>query len=111
VNALAVFCVVAWRLLLLRYVSRTSPDAPAIEALSPRQVHLLQQIATMKGPGIPVVKMPPKPTARDALLAVARLGGHLKSNGDPGWQVLGRGYDDLLLMELGWRARESRGDL
>ena len=31
----------------------------------------------------------------------AALGGHLKSNGDPGWLVLGRGMHDLLLLELG----------
>jgi hypothetical protein len=41
------------------------------------------------------------------MLAVAALGGHLKSNGDPGWLVLGRGMHDLLLLELGWRAREE----
>ena len=51
--------------------------------------------------------MPANPTARDALLAVARIGGHIKNNGDPGWQVLGRGYDSLLLMELGWRAAQT----
>jgi hypothetical protein len=33
------------------------------------------------------------------------LGGHLKSNGDRGWLVLGRGTNDLLLLELGWTAR------
>jgi hypothetical protein len=31
------------------------------------------------------------------------LGGHLKSNGPPGWQTLGRGYIDLLLLEAGFR--------
>jgi hypothetical protein len=41
------------------------------------------------------------------MLAVASLGGHLKSNGDPGWLVLGRGMHDLLLLELGWWARED----
>jgi hypothetical protein len=52
--------------------------------------------------------LPRKPTARDALLAVATLGGHLKSNGDPGWLVLGRGLHDLLLLEMGWRARGEK---
>jgi hypothetical protein len=49
------------------------------------------------------------PTVREAMMAIAGLGGHLKSNGDPGWLVLGRGMHDLLLLELGWRARESTG--
>ena len=43
-------------------------------------------------------------TAKDALYAVARLGGHLKNNGDPGWQTLGRGFEKLLILEAGWRA-------
>jgi hypothetical protein len=43
------------------------------------------------------------------MMAIAGLGGHLKSNGDPGWLVLGRGMHDLLLLELGWRARVRGG--
>ena len=39
-------------------------------------------------------RLPKRPTARDAMLAVAALGGHLKSNGDPGGLVLGRGMHD-----------------
>jgi hypothetical protein len=74
--------------------------------LTPRQVRLLQRLSTMKGPGV-AIKMPPNPTAADALLAVARLGGHIANNGAPGWQVLGRGYDSMLLMELGWRAAQA----
>lgn len=101
-NALAVFSVIAWRLLLLRNVARDTPHAPATTALTPRQVRVLERLASMKGPGVPAVKMPPNPTAADALLAVAKIGGHLTSNGPPGWQVLGRGYDSLLLIELGW---------
>lgn len=106
-NALAIFSVIAWRLLVLRHVARTSPEAPAADALTARQVRLLQRISTMEGPGVPRIEMPYNPTASDALLAVARLGGHIKSNGDPGWQVLGRGYNSLLLMELGWRAAQA----
>lgn len=52
--------------------------------------------------------LPRSPTAREALLAVAALGGHIKNNGDPGWLVLGRGLFDLLLLEMGWRARGEK---
>jgi hypothetical protein len=106
-NALAVFSVIAWRLLLLRSVSRSNPNVAATEALTARQVRVLQQLSVMRGPGIPRVEMPESPTAQDALLAVAQLGGRLNSNGPPGWQVLGRGYESLLLIELGWLAREG----
>ena len=33
--------------------------------------------------------------------AIARLGGFLKHNKRPGWQVLARGFEDLLVMEHG----------
>ena len=57
---------------------------------------------------------PPLPltlTVRDAMLAVARLGGHIKNNGEPGWAVLGRGFQKLLAREEGWiAARAARSD-
>lgn len=99
-NALAIFASVAWRLLLLRHLARSDEPAPATSALTPTQLEVLRAVS--KQP------LPRNPTARDALLAVARLGGHLKSNGDPGWLVLGRGLHDLLLLEMGWRAREEK---
>jgi len=98
-NALAIFAPIAWRLLLLRHLARNDAKAPATAALTAKQLQVLKAVA--KKP------LPPRPTARDAMLAVAALGGHLKSNGDPGWLVLGRGLHDLLLLELGWRAREQ----
>ncbi len=98
-NALAIFAPVAWRLLLLRHLARTEGSAPATAALTSSQLDVLRAVA--KKP------LPVRPTARQAMLAVAALGGHLKSNGDPGWLVLGRGMHDLLLLELGWRAREE----
>jgi hypothetical protein len=106
VNALAVFSIVAWRLLVLRAVSRASPHAPASEALSSEQVQVLSALSGMRSPGVPQIRMPANATTRDALLAVAALGGHIKNNGPPGWLVLGRGYDALLLLQLGWQARE-----
>jgi hypothetical protein len=108
VNALAMFTVVAWRLLLLRYVARAEPDAPATAAVTRRQVEVLQALSRM--PESPVrIDVPPAAAARDVLCAIARLGGHIPNNGDPGWLVLGRGLESLLLVELGWRARDLAG--
>jgi len=98
-NALAIFAPVAWRLLLLRHLARNGAKAPATAALTTKQLQVLMAVA--KKP------LPARPTVRDAMLAIAALGGHLKNNGDPGWLVLGRGLHDLLLLELGWRAREE----
>jgi len=36
------------------------------------------------------------------MLAIARLGGHLKRNGEPGWLVLDRGYLKLLDLAQGF---------
>jgi hypothetical protein len=96
-NALAVLVPVAWRLLLLRHLARDDAARPATDALTSAQVAVLK--ATAKRP------LPESPSVRDAMLAVAALGGHIKNNGEPGWQVLGRGFRDLLILELGWQAR------
>ena len=74
-------------------------SAPATAALTSQQLEVLRAVAR--------TPLPKRATARDAMLAIAALGGHLKSNGDPGWLVLGRGMHDLLLLELGWRARKA----
>jgi hypothetical protein len=95
-NALAVLAPVAWRLLLVRHLARHAPDRPATDALTGSQLDVLQAMARRP--------MPKRPTVKDAMLAIAGLGGHLPSNGDPGWLVLGRGMHDLLILELGWSA-------
>lgn len=99
-NALAIFAPVAWRLLALRSVARFDSSTPAAQVLTPIQLRLLR----WKSKRVPLSDTP---TAYEAMLAVAGLGGHLKRNGEPGWQTIGRGMDDLLLMEAGWAARDA----
>jgi hypothetical protein len=93
-NALAVFVPIAWTLLVLRQECRDEMPQPT--ALTPTQMQVLR--AVLRKP------LPSNPTAREVLLAVAALGGHIKANGDPGWQVLGRGLDRLLAYQVGWSA-------
>ncbi len=107
VNALAMFVVIAWRILLLRTVARVRPEAPASDALNEEQVRVLQAVAKLGGPRLPKLDIPSDPTAQDALRAVAQLGGHISNNGPPGWQSLSRGYEALLLLQFGWRARDG----
>ena len=88
--------------MLLRHVSRApeTRDLPASEFLTPTQI----QIIRAKSEG--------RLGVRDAVLALARFfGGHLKSNGEPGWQVLGRAYESLLAHEYGWRLAIQASDL
>jgi hypothetical protein len=99
-NSIAICLPIAWKLLLLRNLGRSSPDAPATEVLTPVQVEVLRICAP--------TKLAEKPTVREALYAVAALGGYLKSKNEPGWQVLGRGMDYLLTVEIGWVAARQK---
>jgi hypothetical protein len=99
-NALALLAPVAWRLLLVRSLSREHASASASRALTPIQLKLLRLKSKR-------VLLPARPTISQAMLAIAGFGGHLKRNGPPGWQTLGRGFEALLLMEAGWYARDE----
>ena len=102
VNALAVLAPIACGLLQLRSDARDQPDAPATRVLTPTQLDVLRAFGRKR--------ISANPTARDALLAVAALGGHLKSSGEPGWLTLGRGYSELLTLTRGWEgAKLQRG--
>ncbi len=50
--------------------------------------------------------LPRHPSAKDALLLIAGLGGHRKCNGPPGWQTLTRGIEYLQGLVNGWTLRE-----
>lgn len=99
-NALAVFIPIAFELLALRAAARTDPEQPASKLLRPTQLLILERHKD--------TRLQRKATARAALLAIARLGGHITNNGEPGWIVLGRGYQKLLDLEEG--ARIALGD-
>jgi hypothetical protein len=93
-NLLAFVLVLAYALLLMRALTKTSAPEPATSILSPQQLRILR--ACTREP------LPSEMTVRDALLAIAALGGHLKNNGDPGWRVLSRGWRKLLDYERGY---------
>jgi hypothetical protein len=87
-NALAIFAPIAWGIMRLRSLARSVGKQPAQKILPKSQLAILR---SAKRCGLP-----PRPTIRDAMLAIARLGGHLARNGEPGWLVLTRGYLKLL---------------
>ena len=99
-NVLALFIPVAWRILIARSVARATPDAPARTILTPIQLRLVAHKLKLTAPPT---------TAKEASYALARLGGHLRRNGDPGWQTLGRGFETLLAMQAGWQAAVEAG--
>jgi len=86
---LAVFNLVAWRLLWLTYQSRKTPLASCLIALTPVEWQALyaRHHRTTQLPDTP-------PSLVDATRWIAQLGGFLgrKGDGDPGVKVLWRGW-------------------
>jgi hypothetical protein len=92
-NALAIFLPIAARLLALRGAARAAPSEPC-KTLTGPQIELLRRRTTRF--------MAATPSNEEATLALAEFRGHLRSNGRPGWIVLGRALERLLLIEIGW---------
>src|SRR5688572_25097913 len=82
-------------------VSRTrSKHASVGDVANDVQVEVLREFSSRPPPA--------KPTVADITTAIAALGGHLTSNGPPGWHVLWRGYQELLTLERAWTAAQRR---
>lgn len=96
-RALALMVPLAWTLLELRTLGRETTARVATEVFSDDQLQLLGALLEKRRR-----KFPDNPTIRDAMLGIAALGGHIKNNGDPGWQVLGRGFRRFLEAQEVW---------
>ncbi|HET6230772.1 MAG TPA: IS4 family transposase [Longimicrobiaceae bacterium] len=99
-RAVTLYSIVAWRLLLITYLARTSPDLPCTTALDEEETEVLHRMAN---PG----KRRPAQVAslREAVRQIARLGGFLgrKGDGEPGVKVLRRGLRRLADFVLAYR--------
>jgi len=98
-NVLATTIPIAWRMLRLRTQARLTPLAKAATVIPAPMLEVLLAFTR--------IKLPPSPCARDVLLAIAALGGHLKHNGEPGWLTLARGYEKLRSLTDGWQAAKG----
>lgn len=93
-NCIAILIPIAWSTLRIRTLARDAGDEPATQVASRLQIKVLQTVD--------YVRMTERnPTVRDVYLAIAKLGRHIKNNGAPGWQVLIRGYQELLTLTRG----------
>jgi len=96
---LSLLTPIACRLLLLRAALRDAPKAKASALFDTVELKLISE-AQVKPAPIPK-------TIEQALALLARLGGHIKNNGSPGWQTLARGYETLLSLKLGWNIAQK----
>lgn len=98
-NLLAIKLPIAVQLLALRTRARSDKKALALGVLTALQLEVLRAMGR--------TKLSANPTASDALAAIAALGGHIKNNGSPGWQVLTRGFEDLVRYCTAWAVFKS----
>jgi hypothetical protein len=92
---LTVMAPIAWHMLLLRVLARAEPEAPASTILTPGMLEVLER-TELRYP------LPEHPTAKDALLTIAGMGGFLKHNGMPGFRTLAHGEQKLLALVQGY---------
>ena len=103
-KAVTLYSAVAARILTLRDCARLEPDAPCTTILSNDAWRVLWRRFTKQA----LLVDTPAPTVRQALLWIGRLGGHLgrKRDGLPGVRTLWRGWRDLSLLVIGYRAAQ-----
>jgi hypothetical protein len=102
-RALAVYVVVAWRLLWLTYAARVHPESSCEGVLGREECEVLyRQVEKRSAPAS-------LPRLREAVGMVARLGGFLGRKGDgvPGVKVLWRGLRRLGDLVAGWRLAKN----
>lgn len=96
--ALGMFLPIAVRLLNIRTQARLRPNEPST-LLTPTELRVLA-FKTKR-------TLSSASTNLEIEDALARLGGHQKSNGRPGWSTLGHAVQKLAMLTEGWEARES----
>ena len=104
VRVLMLFVPLAVKLLVLRYVARDKPDAPASTVISRKSLTILRDVLEERNRR----RLPKNPRARDVMYSIASLGGHIKNNGCPGWQTLTQGYQLLETYESAFKLAERR---
>lgn len=96
-RALTLYSIVAWQLLWMTYQVRVDPNQSPTVAFSPAEIAILERLAATQKPIHPAGQ---PLTLRDAVRAMAKLGGFLgrNSDGEPGVKTLWRGYRQLQLL-------------
>jgi len=98
-NLLGIKLTIAVHLLALRTRARSDKKALALGVLTPLQLEVLRAMSS--------ARLSANPSAVEALDAIATLGGHIKNNGSPGWEVLSRGFEDLMRYCVAWNVFKS----
>jgi hypothetical protein len=106
-RALAIYMVIAWRVMLMTLLGREVPDLPPEVLFTDIELQVLKAYANTRR------DLKPPQRLADAVRLVARLGGYLDRKRDPppGHQVIWQGYTQLYWMSRGFLlSRQSGGD-
>ena len=92
-NALALYYIVAWRLLYVTHLARTEPDTPAEAVLTRTEILVLSNLSKQK-----------VTTVQTAVGAIAKAGGYSAYRGakPPGVKVIWTGLRQIQAMAQGW---------
>jgi hypothetical protein len=101
-RALALYTVVAWRLLYMTYVARQAPQMPCTAILEEEEWRLLYVVSSRRGAALPQTP----PTVREAVRRIATLGGFQgrKGDGEPGVQCIWTGFRRLMEFSFAYNA-------
>jgi hypothetical protein len=102
-RALALYSIIAWRLLSLTYHARVEPDAPCTVALEEDEWKALTLVQRVKSRRKGEPSGPP--TLGEAMRQIAMLGGFMgrKRDGAPGVKALWTGWRRLMDLTQGYR--------
>ena len=98
-NCLALYAIIAWRILAVTYHARAEPEAPCTTAFATEEWRIVWRV--VKKTPLP----PHPPTLAELVAMVAQLGGYnnRKTDGPPGPQALWMGLRRLRDFVLAWK--------
>lgn len=105
-NSLAMYAIIAWRILALTYQARVEPATPCTESFSTEEWQMVWRMVKKQ----PLPSQPP--TLAEMVVMVARLGGYdnRKSDGPPGPQALWMGLRRVRDFVLAWKSLRQTPD-
>ncbi len=104
-RAVAIYGVIAWRIMLMTLLGRTDPGLPPDVLFSDLELRVLDAYTyTQRRRDLPAPT-----TLKNAVWIVASMGGYLRRKSDPppGHEVLWRGYTKLRAMAIGFSLHDA----
>lgn len=102
-NCVALYAIIAWRILYLTMLGRSCPELPCDIVFEPHEWQSVYAVSTKK----PIPKQPP--SLHVIIIIIAKLGGFLgrKSDGYPGAKVMWLGMQRLKDFAQAWEVFQS----